>query len=145
MDTEEKYIFERCGKKNPFHTPEGYFDSLTAQVLAKVDTIEKAKGHESDGKLRIAKREPSVRPVTLHIVSRKTILRRWIAAVSIAGVAILTSTIWFSQSRKATPKSEEPAAIAVSSSSGNDAYIDEMANYTAMDNDDIYNYCVEQN
>lgn len=133
MDTEEKYIFERCGKGNPFRVPEGYFDGLTDQILTKVATVEKEVASDA---------EPQ--PVTLHVVARKTIFRRWIAAASVAGIAVLTSTIWFSQSRKATQKTATPV-VAVSQSSSNDAYFDQLANYTAMDNDDIYNYCVEQN
>ena len=34
---EEKFLIERVGKQNPFKVPEGYFDTLTSQVMAKVD------------------------------------------------------------------------------------------------------------
>lgn len=34
---EEKYLIERVGKENPFRVPEGYFDTLTVQVMARVD------------------------------------------------------------------------------------------------------------
>ena len=26
---EEKYLIEKCGKENPFKTPEGYFENFT--------------------------------------------------------------------------------------------------------------------
>jgi hypothetical protein len=34
---EEKYLIERVGKENPFRVPEGYFDTLKAEVMARVD------------------------------------------------------------------------------------------------------------
>ena len=34
---EEKFLIERVGKQNPFKVPEGYFDTLASQVMAKVD------------------------------------------------------------------------------------------------------------
>ena len=34
---EEKYLIEKVGKENPFRVPEGYFDTLTSQIMAKVE------------------------------------------------------------------------------------------------------------
>lgn len=34
---EEKYLIERVGKENPFRVPESYFDTLKAEVMARVD------------------------------------------------------------------------------------------------------------
>lgn len=30
---EEKYLIEKCGKENPFKTPEGYFENLTRNIM----------------------------------------------------------------------------------------------------------------
>ena len=38
---EEQYLIEKLGKENPFRVPEGYFDSLTSQVMARVDAEQK--------------------------------------------------------------------------------------------------------
>ncbi len=36
MMNEELYIKNRLGDRNPFRVPEGYFDSLTAEVMEKL-------------------------------------------------------------------------------------------------------------
>ena len=36
MMNEELYIKSRIGNKNPFCVPDGYFDSLTAEVMQKL-------------------------------------------------------------------------------------------------------------
>ena len=38
---DEKDIELRCGKKNPFTVPEGYFDSLTERVMANLPNNDK--------------------------------------------------------------------------------------------------------
>ena len=42
---EEQYLIEKAGKENPFRVPEGYFDTLASQVMARVDA-EGAKPRE---------------------------------------------------------------------------------------------------
>jgi len=34
---EEKYLIEKVGRENPFRVPEGYFDTLSSQIMAKVE------------------------------------------------------------------------------------------------------------
>lgn len=38
---EEQYLIEKLGKENPFRVPDDYFDSLTSQVMARVDAEKK--------------------------------------------------------------------------------------------------------
>ena len=40
MLNEEKYIFEKIGKKSPFTLPEGYFESLTDRVMSNLPELE---------------------------------------------------------------------------------------------------------
>ena len=37
MMNEETYLKERVGKENPFRVPDGYFDTLASQVMARID------------------------------------------------------------------------------------------------------------
>lgn len=37
MINEERYLVERVGRENPFRVPEGYFDTLVSEVMARVD------------------------------------------------------------------------------------------------------------
>ena len=66
---EELYIKNRLGDRNPFRVPEGYFDSLTAEVMQKL---------------------PDRQPV-----SRFARLRPWLYAAVFLFVAVLTATVYF--------------------------------------------------
>ena len=33
---EEKYLIEKCGKENPFKTPEGYFENFTRNIMEQL-------------------------------------------------------------------------------------------------------------
>lgn len=39
MKKEESSILERCGNRRPFTTPDGYFESLTGNILASLPAI----------------------------------------------------------------------------------------------------------
>ena len=41
---EEKELFQKIGKENPFKVPEGYFENLTQQVMERLP--EKDEGQE---------------------------------------------------------------------------------------------------
>lgn len=36
MEKEDKFIFEKCGNRRPFTTPDGYFESLTGSIMASL-------------------------------------------------------------------------------------------------------------
>lgn len=42
MEKEEQYIYDRCGKQNPFTVPDGYFDSLRTELMQHATTTTKA-------------------------------------------------------------------------------------------------------
>lgn len=53
---EEDYIIQRCGKKNPFNTPEEYFKGFTQQLMEKLpeqSTFETEKKEEKETELTI--------------------------------------------------------------------------------------------
>lgn len=33
---EEKFLIEKCGKENPFKTPEGYFENVTRNIMEQL-------------------------------------------------------------------------------------------------------------
>ena len=39
MKTEDKFIFEKCGNRRPFTTPDGYFDNLAANIMASLPAL----------------------------------------------------------------------------------------------------------
>lgn len=43
MKKEDTLILEKCGNRRPFTTPEGYFDNLTANIMAALPEIQHEK------------------------------------------------------------------------------------------------------
>ena len=113
---EEDYLIERVGKENPFRVPEGYFDTLASQVMARVDA------------------EPAVvRPVR----KAKSVWLRpvFYAAASVCALFVC-ATVWLSQGTSETTASSQLSTVS-SPLSSPDAF-DEAADYVMIDNQDIY-------
>ena len=99
------------GKRNPFTTPDGYFDQLTTRVMERLP-------HEEQ---RSAAKVVRLRP--------------WLYAAIFAGVVAVTATLIFNSTTDDMQTSDGLMAT-----SYNDAYIDDAADYAMVDNQDIYAY-----
>ena len=118
MTNEEKYLRERVGQKNPFRTPEGYFDQFTANVMAQLP----------ERSLKIADQQPVAKKVAMP-------LRHWFyAAACVAALLVTAFSFHFHEVDKG-----QPQQVAVSES-----YIDEAADYAMLDNMDIYQLLAEE-
>ena len=118
MTNEEKYLRERVGQKNPFRTPEGYFDQFTANVMAQLP----------ERSLKVADQQPVAKKVTMP-------LRHWFyAAACVAALLVTAFSFHFHEVDKG-----QPQQVAVSES-----YIDEAADYAMLDNMDIYQLLAEE-
>ena len=118
---EEKYLIEKVGRENPFRVPEGYFDTLTSQIMAKVE----AEGVEArDIKTGKEKRAKTVwlRPVLYAAAS--------VCALFISVVAYQN----YSEQNVATPAQN----VVANNQMVMDDYFDEAADYVMLDNQDIY-------
>lgn len=112
MMNEETYLIERVGKENPFRVPEGYFDTLASQVMARVDAETPAPR-----KARVV----WLRPVLL-------------AAASVCALFIsVTAYQMFSRQQSVLPVAQQVEV----SQPGDDSF-DEAADYLMVDNLDIY-------
>ncbi len=114
MKNEEKYLKSRMGEKNPFRVPEGYFDSLTAQVMERLP-------EEAGGKV---------------VVMRPTLVERLRPVFYVAAcllIAVLSFAVYFDQSEAV---GDQPM-VAEQSMTG-EQYFDEVADYAMVDNYDIY-------
>jgi len=98
---EEKILMERCGKANPFSTPQGYFETLPHQVMS-----------------RIRQRQQRRR------------IWRWAIAAVMTG-CIFTVGLMF-QNRTTTD-----------TLTAEDQYIEDMLDYSMMNNMDIAYYITE--
>ena len=118
---EEKYLIEKVGRENPFRVPEGYFDTLTSQIMAKVE----AEGVEArDIKTGKEKRAKTVwlRPVLYAAAS--------VCALFISVVAYQN----YSEQGVAAPAQN----VVANNQMMMDSYFDEAADYVMLDNQDIY-------
>ena len=117
----EKYLIEKVGKENPFRVPEGYFDTLASQIMAKVE----AEGVEArDIKTGKEKRARVVwlRPVLYAAAS--------VCALFVSVVAYQS----YSEQGVAAPTQNVVANNQVMM----DEYFEEAADYVMLDNQDIY-------
>ena len=118
---EEKFLIEEVGRENPFRVPEGYFDTLASQIMAKVE----AEGVEArDLKAGKEKRAKTVwlRPVLYAAAS--------VCALFISVVAYRS----YSEQGVAAPAQN----VVANNQMMMDDYFDEAADYVMLDNQDIY-------
>ena len=117
MTNEELYLKTRITNENPFRVPEGYFDRLTADVMARLPERQSENPKE----------EKTARRIQLR--------RSWLAAASVAVVAIVGTLVYFNRLNPADTADKQVAAVAAPVS---DSYIDEAADYLMIDHQDIY-------
>ncbi len=117
MTNEELYLNSRMSRENHFRVPDGYFDQLTADVMA-----------------RLPERETTVE---LKPAAKRVFLRPLLAAASVACVALIAVGVYFNR-HAMSPDSEEQVAVAETTLS--DSFIDDAADYVMMDHQDIYAY-----
>ena len=114
---EEKYLIERVGKQNPFKVPEGYFDTLTSQIMAKVDA-EGAPVKE----VRNAKKA-------------KLVWLRPLLYAAACGCVLFVSVASYMSHEDQSIAAPAQSAVAVKTM---DYSFDEAADYMMIDNQDIY-------
>ena len=116
MTAEEKDLERRFGRQQPFRVPDGYFESLAANIMDK-----------------IPEGQPAMTP---HVPMWRRI--RPAVAVAASVCAVMFSVLLFmDKSDKAQPAL---AHNATTRSAAADSYtsLDVAADYTMLDNDDIY-------
>lgn len=119
MIAEEKYLEDKYGKKQPFKVPNGYFDSFAENLMDKL---------------------PEQQPVmTPHIsMWRKWRKLRLTVAVAASVCAVMFSVMTFMHDTK--PAHSQLANNHTTKTVTSDSYytLDVAADYTMLDNDDIY-------
>ena len=118
---EEKYLIEKVGRENPFRVPEGYFDTLSSQIMAKIETEGVEARDIKPGKEKRAK-TVWLRPVLYAAAS--------VCALFISVVAYQN----YSEQGVAAPAQN----VVANNQMMTDDYFDEAADYVMLDNQDIY-------
>ncbi len=121
---EERYLRSRVGKQNPFRVPEGYFDGFAARMTENLP--------EQNGK--------ATAPVSPR---RPRVVRMVLYAAACLCIAVLGSAVYWSKLSLQSAESGN-AQMAVHTVTNTDVYVDAVADYTMMDNSDIYAYLSEE-
>ena len=135
---EEKYIREKMGTRNPFTVPDGYFDQLAQQIIDRLpadgQTQEAASTTTGVGKNVSGELQSPVSPSPRPAIVRY--LRPLLYAAACAALAIVVGTVY---RNTATADSEQLVAhqqeIVTTYS---DTYMEDMADYAMLDNEEIY-------
>ena len=122
MDSVEKYVRSRMSRKEPFQVPEGYFDNLVGEIMAKLP-----EQKELDGAGQTDSRK--VVPLTPSLYAR---LRPVLYVAACLLVAVLSFAVYFADS------DEKEGQQVAAQYSYKDASIDEVVDYMMADNSDIY-------
>ena len=125
---EEELLIERkFGKPRPFKVPDGYFETLQSDIMAKLPV--------------------SVSAGIGAVPSRRPLLRRlrplaWAASVAaVVGVAAVCLSGIFSASGEAVASASHTD---MPQQSEVDLTIDELSDYAMMDNDDFYSFIADE-
>lgn len=113
MTNEEEYLIERVGRENPFRVPEGYFDTLASEVMARVDAVE------------------TPAPRKARVVWMRPLLY---AAASVCAlfISVMGYNMYTHQ------QAAQPMAQQVTVPQHSEDSFDQAADYLMVDNEDIY-------
>lgn len=116
MRSEEEFIEARFGRKRPFKVPEGYFESIESRVMKQLPERKKER-----------------------FGLRMFVRRYYRYAVAVAAsvcIAIFGTALYINKSNS---NGELISNVATFNEAQNESHtIDYVAEYTMMDNDDIY-------
>lgn len=136
MESDEKYLERKFGRQNHFAVPEGYLQNLTASVMANVGKQSECDASENETALT-ENVTANTRDLLMQPWWRRTRVR---IAAAVACLLLAGGTAFYTYS---VHHAEPAYNIAVSAPSHNveadvSTSYNEIADYTMLDNDDIY-------
>lgn len=127
MSIEEKKIKRMFGHEKPFHVPDGYFDNLTNDIMSNLPNEEVGLVNSS---------------VVKH--NRILSLRKAILAAACLLCAIFsTGTLLKRGTANVANRAQAGHVERVSGTTNNSIYLNQAADYSMIDNEDIYAYASE--
>ena len=120
MTSEEKKLEQRFGKQSPFLVPEGYFDDFTSRLMEQLPERKAKKIKLPPGIWR------KYRPAML------------VAACSCAAIFGVSVYLHTGNTNEKQMASEH--IIKMQAKSSDEGFIEQAADYSMLDNDDIYAY-----
>lgn len=128
MINEDKELRNLVGDRTPFTVPEGYFDRLQSEVMAKIPAQDMTIGQGSATK----------------IATKRRWLLRPIAGIAALVCLLIGAGVFYYQHNITDVDTPAASAIEPTVASVYDAdYGDDAADYIMMDNDDLYSYMMD--
>lgn len=118
INKEDRFIDGEKLKANPFKVPEGYFDTFASGLMDRLPERETV--------------EVTLRPRLHH-----RMLRRVLYAAACLCLAVCGAAVYWSNSPQGGAASPDTSGSQAATA---DSYVDQVADYTMMDNSDIYGY-----
>ena len=123
----KQFDINNQSKRNPFTVPNGYFENLTARVMANIPEVE-AEEKVGKNNAKIVSMEP-----------RKS-SRTWMGWSIAAAACIAVAALFITIPNKTNDVGVKQMAQTETSNSYDSEYQEEMLEYAMVDNTDIYNY-----
>lgn len=121
MLNEEKYIREKMGTRNPFTVPDGYFEQLSQQIIDRLPA------------------DAGADPVPARIGHKPAIVRYLRPLLYAAACAVLAVAVGIFYRNAGVDSPEQLVAHQQENvATYSDTYLEDMADYAMLDNEDIY-------
>jgi len=131
IQNEEQMLKELgLSNANPFKTPEGYFDTLSERIMARIDEEETKTAEEKAETTQVAE-VVSLKQKKTSVVSYAI---RWAVAAAACLALVFVGVDYFGEENKSIAQNQTVAE------EYDDEYAEDMISYSMMDESDVYCY-----
>ena len=115
---------------NPFKTPEGYFDTLSDRIMARIDEEETKTAEEKAETVQVAE-VVSLKQKKTSVINYAI---RWAVAAAACLALVFVGVDYFGEENKSIAQNQTVAE------EYDDEYAEDMISYSMMDESDVYCY-----
>lgn len=131
IQNEEQMLKELgLSNANPFKTPEGYFDTLSERIMARIDEEETKAAEEKAKTVQVAE-VVSLKQKKTSVINYAI---RWAVAAAACLALVFVGTDYFGEENKSIAQNQTVAE------EYDDEYAEDMISYSMMDESDVYCY-----
>ncbi len=128
----EEQLLKELGlsNANPFKTPEGYFDTLSERIMARIDEEETKTAEEKAETVQVAE-VVSLKQKKTSVINYAI---RWAVAAAACLALVFVGVDYFGEENKTIAQNQTVAE------EYDDEYAEDMISYSMMDESDVYCY-----
>lgn len=131
IQNEEQMLKELgLSNANPFKTPEGYFDTLSERIMARIDEEETKAAEEKADTVQVAE-VVSLKQKKTSVINYAI---RWAVAAAACLALVFVGVDYFGEENKTIAQNQTVAE------EYDDEYAEDMISYSMMDESDVYCY-----